>query len=626
MPRDTARWVARAATVAFVAYAAATLVYVGWIVAHEPFAFDAWNIALDTHAQPFTVPRWLHYYWYEYTHSNPRFGQALTYLAYKLDDFATLATPIAFAALSLAISVLGLGRFPRVTRGRDAALATLAIGCLWFALPELPRTMFCRAYSANYVYGAAIQLWFLAVMRLVPDGRAPSSACVGYAMFGLIAGACNEHSGPTLAAFMLGYAWWTQRRTGAVPTLAWAGAIGATLGFAWIFFAPGQGERYEGLAQRVSLFGRLEQRGIAGNLDILRELLIGAAPVLAMIAIVLILSVGSSREPNESEATARRQAVRGIAGAMIAAVAMAATIFVSPKLGTRFYLLSCALLFAGFLALADAVLVTRRRLAPFVIVALFASGYAVARTVLIYPHVAREGAARLAALEAAKPGTAFVAEGFDQVEDSWWYIGDDFRDGKKRDLVANYFGLSHVVYQAYDVTAPLGVTSAKFVPHYTIDPPSCIDEHGWFALGPYRGLDLVGIHREARTAIDLLRERIGSAGVLQQLDLAVELDDPEVAFPRPRLLVARWLPDRFVGYEGEIVRKGAGKTRDVVLPKELVGQDRDIYIYRVGGEAKPLGNARGGPLQYVPWTTGVYWALACDANECFVIAATRQSA
>jgi hypothetical protein len=624
MARDNARWIARAATAAFVVYAAATLVYVGWIVAHEPFAFDAWNLAVDTHAQPFTVPRWLGYYWHEYIYSNPRFGQALTYLAYKLDDFATIATPLAFAALSLAVTILGLGRVPRLTRARDLALTTIAIGCMWFALPELPKTMFCRAYSANYVYGAAIQLWLLVVLRLVPDGQARLAPCIAYAVFGIIAGACNEHSGPTLAAFMVGYAWWTQRRTKAVPRLAWAGAVGAVAGFAWIFFAPGQGERYDGLAQRVSLLGRLAQRGVVANLDILRGLLLGAAPVLVLITAASIISLVAKRPPTESEADARRNALRGIAGAMIAGVAMAATIFVSPKLGTRFYLLSCALLLAGFIALADAVLVTPRRLVPFVVVALFTSGYAPYRTVMLYWRVSVEGAKRMAALEAATPGTRFVADGFEQIDDSWWYLGDDFRDVKKRELVADYFGLSRVVYRAYDVTAPLGVTTARFVPHYQVDPPTCIDDHGGFALGPFKGFDIAAIHQEARVAIDLLRERLGAAGELRELDLAVEFDDPPAGYPRPRLLIARWLPDRFVGYVGQIVRASPGNR--VVLPKDLVGKDREIYIYQVGGEARLLGNALGGVLAYVPWKSGVYWALSCDADECFVIAATRHSA
>ena len=39
-----------------------------------------------------------------------------------------------------------------------------------------------------------------------------------------------------------------------MPRLRLAGALGCIVGFAAIFFAPGQGERYEGLATKVSEF------------------------------------------------------------------------------------------------------------------------------------------------------------------------------------------------------------------------------------------------------------------------------------------------------------------------------------------------------------------------------------
>src|SRR5579862_57501 len=56
----------------FVAYVAATAVHVGWIMAHEPFSFDAWNLADDTHAKPFSIGRFFEYWKFEYTHSNQR--------------------------------------------------------------------------------------------------------------------------------------------------------------------------------------------------------------------------------------------------------------------------------------------------------------------------------------------------------------------------------------------------------------------------------------------------------------------------------------------------------------------------------------------------------------------------
>ena len=264
--------------VLFVAYVLATAVHIGLVVAHEPFAFDAWNFAQDTRAEPFTVGRMLDYGIGQYLNSNPRIGQWLAYLAYKLEYFAVVATPLAYLALAFAVAILGLGRWPSWRRGRDLALCAVAIGALWFALPRIGMLLFCRAYSTNYVYGAAIQLWFLIPLRLrvFPLETATPAVTVPYFLFGVVTGMCNEHTGPTLALLMLAYAVWRQRSTGQRPNLAWAGALGVVVGFAAIFFAPGQGERYDGLAEEVGFVQRLIQRGITNNLDIFRDYLASA--------------------------------------------------------------------------------------------------------------------------------------------------------------------------------------------------------------------------------------------------------------------------------------------------------------------------------------------------------------
>jgi hypothetical protein len=623
----SARVPSRILRVLFAAYLAAMLVYIGWIMAHEPFSFDAWNMALDTKARPFSAGHFFDYWRYEYTHSNPRIGQPLTYLAYKLEDFAVIATPLAYIALTLAITVLGLARWP-FSRGKDLALWAVVTGIAWFALPELPKTLFNRAYGANYVYGCAIQLWFLVPLRLSRDGLSSRGACIAYALAGIVAGMCAEHTGPTLALFCVLYAWWRQRQTGARPLLLWSGAVGVVVGFAAIFFAPGQGERYEGLAQRTSMLGRVINHGLAGNLEILSNLVLAAAPVLALIAVLFAMS--SSRTGSGSgsdDEDDRAPALRFIAVALVAATLMAMTLFVSPKApGSRFYIASCALLLAGAVALADRAITSARQLAPFVALAVLSTAYTGFRTIPLYAHAKRDSDARIAALEAAAPGSVIVADAFEQVDESWWFYGDDFRDTKKRELVANYFGLGGVVFRAYDITAPLGIRSASFVARVTSDPPTCVDDHGGFALGSYKGFDLPGIFREMKVSVELLRERLPASTHLHQIDLAVDLGDPHVVLPRPTILVARWQPDRFEGHVGQIVRHGASHTRDVVLPKELRGGDLEIYVYLVGGEAKKLGTARDASLEYVPWKSGVYWALACGKDECFVIAATRQAA
>ena len=604
--------------VLFVAYVVATLVHIGWVVHHEPFGFDAWNVAVDTQAEPITPHRFFSYWWLEYTHSNPRFGQPFAYLAYKLDWFAVIATPLAYLAISLGITVLGLARWP-FRRGRDLALWAIVIGALWFSLPQLGKTLFCRAYCANYVYTLAILLWFLVPLRLAKN---PANwRCFAYALFGVVAGMCNEHTGPALCAFMLGYAWWQEKHGAA--RIAWWGAIGTIAGFAALFFAPGQNQRYDDLATKMSMFGRLMSRGVTGNLEIVRDLILGVAPVLGLIAIVGVVAI-AGHEPETREREGRRDAVRIIAIAMVAALVMAVTIFVSPKLGPRFYYGSACLLLAGFVALADTVLLDRQ-LAPLVVLAVASSSYAAAHTVPLYGRLARVGAQRMAELEAAPRGSVFIAESFEQVDEGWWFLGDDFRDAKKRELVANYFGLQGVVFHAYDPLAPLGLSGARYVPIARLDPPSCLDIYGGLTLGPVKGFDLEGLHHEIKTAIELLRARIAPAQ-LQELDLSVILDDPRIVLPRKRILVAKWWPDHEESYLAAIERQGRSTTRQLKLDKRLQASDFTILAYQVGGEAKQLGSSHDAKLEYVPWHPGVYWILACRADECFVIAASRQGA
>jgi hypothetical protein len=628
----------RVLRVLFVVYLAATAVHIGLVMAYEPFAFDAWNLAVDTHAEPFSVARFFDYGWFEYTHSNPRIGQWLTYLAYKLEYFAPIATPIAYLGLALAVTVLGLGRWPGGRRaeggertvGRDLALATLAVGFAWFAIPRIGMIMFCRAYGANYLYGAALQLAFLVPLRLRPDGQGSRRACLAYGVLGVIAGMCNEHTGPTLVLFMVGYALWRQRTTGGRPRLAWAGAAGSILGFAAIFFAPGQASRYEGLATKVSLVGRLIQRGITSNLDIFRDWVVACAPVLGLIVIALVLARrdparpdGAAPPPVPGARAAADVPLRLLGLVLAAGTLITMTVFVSPKLGPRFYLHGAALVLAGFLAVADHALSTTRRLAPFVVLAVAASVYAGVRSLPLYDRLHDASAERLAALAATPRGGVFTAESFEQVDDSWWFLGDDFRDVKKRDLVAAYFGLHGVIFRAVDIDAPLGVSDVTLVPRYQVTPASCLDEHGGLDLGTYRGIDIGSVHKAAQAAIERLRERLAPTGRLDRLDLVVGFVGAPPPLPRPTLLVGRWLPTGFEGHAGLIERKGTSKTRAIKLPKELVGTDDEIYAYQVSGEARRLGTARDARLEYVPWKRGAYWALACRPTECFVIAAAR---
>ncbi len=618
MPAVISEGVALLWRVLFVAYVIATALHVGYVIAHEPFSFDAWNVANDTNATPFSLGNFLDYGVDQYTHSNPRIGQWLTYLAYKLEYFAVIATPLAYLAVALAVTILGLGRLPSWRRGRDLALCAVVLGLMWVVLPRFGMILFCRAYGANYVYGAAIQLWFLVPLRLSPSGEGSVAGSIAYFALGVAAGMSNEHTGPTLVLFAVGYAVWRLRRSNVVPPrLAWAGALGAVAGFAAIFFAPGQGERYDGLATKTGLFARLLKRGIHDNLEILGDSLTAAMPALVVFAIVIVIGA------RDADRDTQRRPIALFGWAFAASLLIAITLFVSPKLGPRFYVHGCALLLAAVIGLADVVLTSRRRLGPFVVVAAAISVYAATQTVALYGRLAVASEQRLATLAASPPGSVVTVTAFTQVEDSWWFLGDDFRDAKKRDMVASYFGITEVIVRAIDLEAPLGVSDVRIVPRYTTTPARCLDELGGFDLGEFRGWDLASMHRGARSAIDRVRRRLGERGRLERADLVVDFLGQPPVLPRPTLLVMRWTPDEVEGWAGAIEKRGLSKTRTIVIPPTLRGTDLEIFIYLVGGDARRVGAATDEVLTYQPWGFGSYWALACRPAECFVIAAAR---
>ena len=562
-----------------VVYITATALHIGWIMAHEPFVFDAWNLADDTGARPFSIGRFFDYWWHEYTHSNPRLGQAFTYLAYKLEYFAVIATPLAHLALAVAIFVLGTGRLP-TRKCRDLALLVIAIGFMWFAMPQIGKTLFNRAYGANYLYGAAIQLWFLVPLRLVSRRpRLDPAGSPAYFVAGVLAGLCNEHTGPTLCLATLVFAWWTHGRTQQRPTLAWAGALGAIdrLRADLLRARPGRTLRQPRRARR----SRRQAAAARGD----RQPRDHARPHPRRRA--------AARADRDRHAVSqrRRTAPRAarysaIGLAIVASVGITATIFVSPKLGPRFYMMPMALLLAGFIGLADVVLTTPRRLAPFVALAVIASIYAATKTVGLYGRLAPASDARIAQLEASRPGSVVTVEAFEQVEDSWWFLGDDFRDIRKRELIARYFALRDVVLRGYDPDAPLGVSDVRLVPHVAVARRRRRPRD--FELGWYRGLDVSTIHKAMVAAVDRLRMR-GPRDA--RSDRAVRRRSAAAAAHH----VARRPVDageaRSVRRRRSSARARAARARSSCGARCGALADAELYIYQVGGEARRLGDA-----------------------------------
>ncbi len=602
----------------FYVYVVATFLHIARVVWCEPFAFDAWNVAVDTHAEPPSIGRFFAFWYQQYTSSNPRLGQPLAYLAYKTFGFAELGTPLAFFAIVLGGFVLATGRWPSRRNGRDLATLAIGIGFLWFAAPNFAAYMFCRAYATNYVWTGAIQLWFLAALRL-HDVQAPARPVklLGIFVLGVAAGMCNEHTGPTLLLLTIAYIMWTRRTHHVHAWFRYAGALGALVGYAVLFFAPGQNQRYEGLGERYSLTRQVIVRGFSGNIDILQGFLFAAAPLLVLLVFIVATGIIAERRDEHAIGDVRRHQRRALAiigVALTAGALITVTVFASPKLGPRFYMHAMLALLAGVMAAARTFLYAPRSFAPFVILAVLASSYAAVRTVPSYGRYKRDSDQRLAELAATPHGAVYTAEAWDQVSESWWFLGDDFRDQKKRELVAKYYALDRVL---------LGVSDVKLTMQYEFEPAVCIDEITHLDLKPYIGRDVGALHHAFLDEIAEIQR--ATSAKLRTIDLVATFLGSEPPLPRARTYVARWRDGVLEAYTATLGRAGRSTERTITIADALVSADWDIYLVAVGDPPRLLGKSSQRRFSYRPWRTAPYWTLACKPDACFVLMTIHHS-
>jgi hypothetical protein len=608
----------------FWVYVVGTFAQIAYVVNRETYAFDAWNVSIDTGAKPASIGNFLAFWHQQYTTSNPRIGQPMTYLAYKIAGVGELGTATAAFAIIIAAFALGVGRLPSRKRGRDLAVIAIGIGMFWIAGPNLPAYMFCRAYATNYIWAIAIQLWFLVPIRLygLRDERISTWKLALYGVLGVIAGMCNEHTGPTLIVFLLGFALWSWRSRARTAAIVWVAPASALVGFALIFFAPGQSQRYEGLAEHYSAVQQVLVRGVSGNLDILLDYLHAAAPILAVTFALLIAGFILDPTDDTERRLAQRRAFGYLALALVAGVLITATVFASPKLGPRFYFHAVMLLLGGLLAIAAAFVQRTRALAPFVVLAVVVSVVAGLRTIPLYSRMKRASDERLAVLASTAPGTVGMLDGWEQITENWWTLGDDARDQKKQEMIAQYFGLQRVIFRGNDRWKTLGVTDVKLTMQYETDPAVCLDEIENLDLKPFTGRDIAAIHHSFLDEITQI-QRDGHTSVKQVDLVATFLGPPPPLPPSKRLYVARYHDGTLEGYTAGIRRAKRAHAREVVLSPELKQADMDLYVMRVGDQPLKIGTTHSATLTYEPTASGTYWITACRAEACFVVFATN---
>jgi hypothetical protein len=296
-------------------------------------------------------------------------------------------------------------------------------------------------------------------------------------------------------------------------------------------------------------------------------------------------------------------------------------VFASPKLGWRFFMHATLLLLGAITGVISTYLHRPRSFAPFVVVAVIASGYAIARTVPSYTKVSHASNERLAQLERAQPGSVVTLDAWDQIQESWWTLGDDVRDQQKQEMIAKYFALDRVLFRGGDLWKALGVTDVKLTMHYQLEQAQCIDEVDQLDLRPFIGRDVAAIHHAFVDGIVEIERALHTK--VKTMDLTVTFLGETPPMPRDKLYLARWANGELEGYTASLKRAGRTSARQVVPSPGLGKSDFEIYAVAIGDAPRDLGSTTSGkPLTYEPWRTGTYWLLACKPSYCFVIFAT----
>ncbi|CAN5889731.1 hypothetical protein BH11MYX2_BH11MYX2_03500 [soil metagenome] len=414
---------------------------------------------------------------YNYFHFNPRVGDVFLMVLNGPRIIHLIVTPLVEIALLWLAFAIAFARWPKMTK-RDLQLLLVLQVLIWIITPIPGIIYFYRPFCTNYLFAFATTLALFVPYRLALAHEVPKQRLYMIpVMFvvGWLAGMSNEHTGPTAMVAMLAFVIWAWRTK---RLRAWmiSGFVGLYIGYPMLFFAPGQAERYAGVANRLTPLKLLKQRGITGCFDIILDF-VGEAQLgtSLFVAGILIYFVSRRRRSEAAEPLPQQTLVAALL-LVVASGMIVMTLFCSPTIGERL-LFGSSVLLAGVYASVFGHLFadrTTRRVIVSACAVLFA--YHAWRYIDVYHDVIEQNDDRLAQLAATPKNTVAVVPPYEHRHRTRWYWGDDFRYASLREYVAN---------EVYDLTdikfdRPLGWAQPNSGDHYsvrrTFDPPLSPEE------------------------------------------------------------------------------------------------------------------------------------------------------
>jgi hypothetical protein len=600
----------------FAAGLGAAWLFLVYLAHLTPIRLDDWYEIAWNRRHPFTVGNVLEFARYNYFNYNPRPGETFLLLVNGPPIVHLILTPLFELALLLVVYVLAHGHAPRADRRTLAELAVMQ-ALLWLVIPAPGMLYFYRPFTTNYLFASTIQLSVFVPFRLElgRDARGPSRAWLVPVLlvWGAFGGMTNEHTGPTaiVVAWALVYGAARARRL-----RAWmvAAAAGLVIGYALLYFAPGQTVRYAGLTNDISPLNTLRHRTLGDCLHIITMVLTEAQVGMAVVAGLCLYA--RRRKVDALDALDLRT-LAVISIAMLAALLITATTFASPIVEDRVLLAPCLLITVALGAATPVVWRDGRARALLVAAAVVVLLYEGIVFVHIYRDLADESDARVAALSAARPGEVVkVAPSAWPVHDQWSY-GEDLMNTYMREFVA---------HRVFDIGGleldPLPAGAQPTPPEHmhvavTYDPP--IDARAarpeW-PLWRFVPSQWAWIVREINESLVDLRDVPGHT--LRAIDVTVET--PIAGLPGRPIYIVRWQPGAYRHVDLKYRANDLGLPYEEIDLAGLAMHPTEAWL-QACGRTRPLVLTRAGGELQVPVDydcSGNHTVFVCDASECWL--------
>jgi hypothetical protein len=394
-----------------------------------------------------------------------------------------------------------------------------------------------------------------------------------------------------------------------------AGALGLFIGYPMLFLAPGQAQRYAGMATKNAPLKVLMERGLTGNTGIVLDFLAEAQLSIDLAILAVLVAWRRRALPAFSKA-----GYLAVVALIVAAGGMVCTQFASPTVGERLFF-APAVLFAAALAIVVEWLIADARARRFVVIvagALFA--YHIVRFVTVLSDGYAENQRRLAILAEAPANADVRVPPYGAWKFTRWWWGDDFQYASLREYVANEVYDLHSI----DYDRPLHWSEPappdRFVATATFAPPLSPEDQAkitpryiptfweWALVQLRRSLALGPIGTLAGHTLEHYVVDVADSG----------LDDP---MHRP-VRVFDWTPRQLTFVDGRHYDDSAGHPWVRVWQPSVPPMTVDTFVVECGRtrrvEMEPDRDEQIGPLVPISLDCrGTFSAFLCDPKVCW---------